>query len=142
MTKSKTAILWGRDDLLAKAMELFLKAGEKWEVIRIPADQGICSLVEQVQRIKPGVVILYQGKCVNDSDPLMKLIEEQPELRVISDQPELRVITVSLENNLMQVYSKHSIVVREASDLLSIIEDRYSPNHSVQKEVDIVETKN
>ena len=131
MTKPKTAILWGRDDLLAQAMEFFLKAGEIWEVIRIPADQGICSVVEKVQRIKPDVVILYQGKYGDDSDPLMKLIQDQPELRAIADQPELKVIIVSLENNLMQVYSKYSIMVREASDLLSVIEDRYPPDHPV-----------
>jgi hypothetical protein len=133
MPKPKTVILWGQNDLLTKAMEMFLTTGEtdKWEVISFPANQCISSLVEQVRRIKPDLVIIYHAKPDDDSDPLMKLFQEQPELRVIADQPESRVITVSLENNVMQVYSKHSITVRQASDLLSVIEDRYFSENPV-----------
>lgn len=122
MTELRTAILWGPDDLLTRAMEKFLTVGETWKVIRIPAKQGICSLVEQVQKTKPGLVIFYQAEFGADVGPLMKLLH---------DQPELRVITVSLENNVMQVYSKQSIMVRKVSDLLGIIEDRYFLDHPV-----------
>lgn len=127
MTKRKTAILWGQNDLLTKAMEMFLTAGEKhtWDVIRFPASEPISALVEQVQRIKPELVILYQPQPCDGSDPLIKLILEQPELKVLADQPDSKIITVSLENNVMQVYDKHSITVRQMSDLLSVIEDRY-----------------
>jgi hypothetical protein len=135
MTKPKTAILWGQDDVLAQAMEIFLLNEESWDVIRIPWSEGICSLVEQVRRTRPDLVILYQGKFDDDSDPFVKLLQEKPELRVILDQPELRVITVSLENNVMQVYSKHSITVRKVSDLLSVIEDRHFSNDPIEKEV-------
>ena len=134
MTKPKTAILWGQDDLLAQAMEIFLMKEESWEVIRIPSDKGVCSLVEQVRRTRPDLVILYQGK-YDGSDPFTKLLQEQPELRVIGEQPEVRVITVSLENNVMQVYSKHSVTVRKVSDLLSIIEDRHFSDYPIEKEV-------
>ncbi len=124
---SRKAILWGQDDLLAQAMEIFLTAGDNWEVIRIPVDRGIDCLIEQAKRIKPNVIILYAGNCVHNTSLPMQLIQ---------DQPELKVVTVSLESNRMQVYSKHNFILREASDLLSIIDDRYLPNHSVQKEVD------
>jgi len=127
MTKSKIAILWGSDDLLAQAMELFIKSEERWEVVRMFTDQGMDCLVEQVNRIKPDVVILYPGNCSIDKSLLIQLIQAQPELKVV---------TVSLESNRMQVYSKHNFILREASDLLSIIDDRYLPDHSVQKEVD------
>jgi hypothetical protein len=126
MTKPKTAILWGQDDLLAQAMEIFLMNEESWEVIRIPADEGVCSLVEQVRRIRPDLVILYQGKYEDGSDPFTKLLQEQPEIRVL---------TVSLENNVMQVYSKQSVTVRKVSDLLSVIEDRHFSNDPIEKEV-------
>jgi hypothetical protein len=115
MTKPKTAILWGQDDLLAQAMEIFLMDRESWEVSRIPTNECTCSLVEQVRKVKPDLVILHQGKHSDNSDPLMELIKEQPDLRLI---------TVCLENNVMQVYSKRSITVRKVSDLLSVIEDR------------------
>ena len=132
--KPKTAILWGQDDLLAQAMEIFLTKEESWEMIRIPSDEGVCSLVEQVRRTRPDLVILYRGK-FDDSDPFTKLLQEQPELRVIGEQPEIRVITVSLENNVMQVYTKHSVTVRNVSDLLSIIEDRNFSEYPIEKEV-------
>lgn len=135
MTKRKTAMLWGQDDVLAQAIEIFLRNEEAWEVIRIPANQCIHSLVEEAQRIKPNLVILYQGKGADHSDPLMRLIEAEPELKVIADQPELKIITVSLENNVMQVYSKQSIVVRKVSDLLSVIEDRNFSECPIEKEV-------
>lgn len=116
--KPRTVLLWSQNDLLTKAMEMFLTAGETeaWNVIKLPGTPCITSLVEQVQAIKPDLVILYQDKPGDDSHSLGKLIQEQPDLRMI---------TVSLENNVMQVYSKRSITVRQVSDLLSVIEDRY-----------------
>ena len=118
MPNRKTVILWGQNDLLTKAMEMFLMAGESeaWNVIKLPADQCIVALVKHVRSIQPDLVILYQANPGDDSDQLGKLIQEQPDLKMI---------TVSLENNVMQVYSKRSITIRQVSDLLSVIEDRY-----------------
>jgi hypothetical protein len=137
MPKPKTVILWGPNDLLTKAMEMFLTTGEtdQWDVIRFPADQCISSLVDEVQKTRPDLVILCQAQPVDDSDPLIRLLQEQPELKVIANQPESRVIIVSLENNVMQVYSKRSITVRQVSDLLSVIEDRNLSAHPAEKEV-------
>ena len=126
MTKPKTAILWGEDDLLSEGIETFLRDEKTWSVIRIPSNQSLCSLVEQVQTISPDLVVLSQGERGDRADSLMKLLQ---------DQPNSKVIVVSLENNLMQVYSKHSITVRRVSDLLSIIEDRYFFDHPTAKEV-------
>jgi hypothetical protein len=124
MKQRKTVILWGRDDVLSHAMDSFLKAEETWKVERIFIDQGIDYLVDQVRRIKPEVVILHTANCAIDQCLLMQLIQ---------DQPQLNIVTVSLENNLMQVYSKHNFVLREVSDLLSIIEDRYFLEHPVSE---------
>jgi hypothetical protein len=136
MTKTKKVILWGQDELLTKAMEILLGAeqAERWEVIRVSARQCACALVEQVQKIQPDLVILYQSKRRDASDPLVALLEEHPELRMIADQPHLRLITVSLENNVMQVYSKQSITVRKVSDLLSVIDDRNFSENPIAKE--------
>lgn len=130
MPKPKTVLLWGQNDLLTKAMEMFLteNESEQWNIIKLPADQCIAALVEQVQKFKPDLVILYQAKPADDSDELGKLIQQQPDLRMI---------TVSLENNVMQVYNKRSITVRQVSDLLSVIENRYFSNQPAEKEVSI-----
>jgi hypothetical protein len=125
-SRSRTAMIWGPDDLLTQAMEFFLKAEETWQVIRISADQSIDDLSEQIKRIQPEVIILHTGNCASDTSLPVQLIQEYPNVRVI---------TASLENNQMQVYSKQSIRLRKASDLLSIIEDRNLSNHPVEKEV-------
>ena len=137
MTKPKTVLLWGQDDVLTESMELFLTAGQAdaWKVIRPPASQSLASLAEQLRKIKPDLVILYQGRAADECDPLARLIQEHPALRAIVDQPELRVITVNLHSNVMQVYSKHSITVRQVSDLLSVIENWYFSENPVQEEV-------
>jgi hypothetical protein len=137
MTKTRKVILWGENDLLNRAMEMVLTAGEtdKWEILRLPANQSISALAEQVQNVKPDLVILYQPNASNSGDPLLKLLEEEPELKVIAEQPESRVITVSLENNVMQVYSKHSVTIRHVSDLLSVIEDSYFSEDKLPEEV-------
>ncbi|HSL45251.1 MAG TPA: hypothetical protein VK897_17590 [Anaerolineales bacterium] len=125
MTKAKKVILWGHNDLLAQAMENFFSCEETWDVNRVPLEQGLPALVEEVLRIKPDLVVLCQEKLEGAGDPLVKLMEQRPELRLIVDQPQLTVITVTLENNVMQIYRKESITIRQVSDLLSVIEDRH-----------------
>ena len=121
---ARNAVIWGPDDLLAQAMEFFLKAEETWQVIRISADQSIEDLFEQIKKAQPDVIILHTGNCAGNTSLAAQLLQEYPNLRVV---------TTSLEDNQMQVYSKYSIRVRNASDLLSIIEDRYFSDNPVEK---------
>jgi hypothetical protein len=126
MNRVKTAILWGPDDLLAEAMEIIFKNEEGWHVIRIPFCSGLSSLVQEVHSVGPELVIICHSSVRDDSDALLKLIQEQPELKVIA---------VSLTNNLMHVYSKHTVTIRSVSDLLSVIDDGSFSLHSIHKEV-------
>ena len=128
---ARKAVIWGPDDLLAQAMEFFLKAEDTWQVIRISIDQSIEDVFEQIKRIQPDVIILHTGNCAGNTSLAAQLL---------LDYPNLRVITTSLEDNQMQVYSKYSVRVRNASDLLSIIEDRYFSDHPVKKEVNKSQT--
>lgn len=123
---SRKAMIWGPDDLLTQAVELFLKAEETWQVIRIPADENTESLFSQVKKIHPDVIILHTGNVADSTQLPLQLLQEYPNLRVI---------TTSLEDNQMQVYSKQSIRLRKASDLLSIVDDRHFSNKSTEKEV-------
>ena len=120
----RKAVIWAPDDLLAQAMEFFLKAEDTWQVIRISADQSMEDLFEQVKRIQPDVIILHTGKYAGNTGLAIQLLQ---------DYPDLRVITTSLEDNQMQVYSKYSICIRSVSDLLSIIEDGYFSDHSIKE---------
>ena|ERR1041384_4376990 len=128
MKKSKTAILWGCNDLLAQSMEFFIKAEEQWEVIRMSTDTGVDVLLDQIEKIHPNVIILYAENGTRNPHLIMQLIEKQPNLKVI---------TVSLEDNRMQVYCKRSVTVQKVSDLLSIIEERHFSGHSVEKQEEV-----
>ncbi len=114
MNRTNTVILWGREDLLGRGVEFFLSTRSEWEVIRISDKRGIDFLTEEVERAKPDVVIIYQGNCIGDMPVPMQLLQ---------GRPQLRVITVSLENNSVEVYSKHKVWLKEVSDLLSVVED-------------------
>jgi hypothetical protein len=122
----RKAVLWGREDLLAQAVGLFLEAERVWDVNRVSSDGGVDHLIEEVKRTSPDVVILCQERVDEESSLPVRLIQEQLCLKVI---------TVGLESNLMQVHSKHSVIVRGVSDLLSIVESGYFPKNAQEKEV-------
>ena len=113
MMKSKTIVLWGREDLLSSSVELFLTNQKGWEVISISNEESFNALLEAVDKMHPDVVIIHQGDRSTNSSLPMQLIQ---------DYPGLRVITMSLQDNLMEVYSKQKILVKAASDLISVVE--------------------
>ena len=120
---SPKAILWGQDDLLAQAIGSFLKDTE-WCVTYVPNDGDVEKLIREIRRINPEVVILCGNKA-EDSAIAFRLIEEQPFLKVI---------TLGLDSNHMQVYRKQNVLLREASDLLSILENGNFPHGTPGKE--------
>jgi len=111
--KSKTIVLWGREDLLSSSVEHFLTEQKRWEVINISDEENFEALIKAVDKVDPEVVIIHQGDHPKNSYPLMKLIQAHPNLKVI---------TVSLKDNLMEVYSKQNVLVRSGSDLISAVE--------------------
>ena len=113
MKKSKTIVLWGREDLLSSSVEIFLTAQKGWHVVSISDEENFEALSKAVDKVNPEVIIIHQGDHPRNSDPLMKLIQAHPGLRVI---------TVSLKDNLLEVYSKQNILVRSGLDLISAVE--------------------
>jgi hypothetical protein len=113
MSKSKTVILWGREDPLGEGAELFLARRKGWEVIHITDQFDANYLLMEVERLSPEVVIIHQGDCADQTDIPAQLMK---------NHPSLKVITVSLENNSLEVYSKQKFWVKEVSDLLSIVD--------------------
>jgi DNA-binding NarL/FixJ family response regulator len=113
MKKSMKVILWGREDVLGHAVELFLNTCKEWEVIRISDKRSSEDLIQQVEKANPNVVILYQGDCASQTDLPMRLMQ---------DHPGLKVIMVSLENNSMEMYHRQKIYIKEVSDLLAFVE--------------------
>ena len=118
MTKSKVAILWGCEDLLGSAVEQLLTTAKDWKIIRIYDESDANLLVREVERVNPDVVILHR------SDYASSLLEPLKKLMV--DHREMRLIAISLENNLVEVYDKQTVSIKEASDLLSVMEEHPS----------------
>lgn len=112
-TQTRKAILWGRESLLADSVEHFLITGAAWDVVKISSESGIDYLIQQVRSINPATIILCQETDTSDKDVLIRL-----------DQAQfcLKIVTVSLASNLVQVYSKHNVIMHDVSDLLAVVE--------------------
>ncbi len=114
MKNTRTVILWGREDMLTKGVGVFLNARKGWEVARITDTCNIDFLYQEVERVRPDVVIIYQGDYASETDV---------PARLMANHPGMKVIIVSLETNSVEVYNKQSVLVKEVSDLFSIVDD-------------------
>lgn len=124
--RTRKAVLWGREDLLSRAISLFLEARMSWDVIRVSSSGNVDSLLQKIEGVKPDVVILCQETVDGDS---------ALPLRVLNEQHCRKVVTLSLENNLMQVYSKQKIMIQGVADLLSVVETGIFLDRTLGKEV-------
>ncbi len=113
MTNCKTALLLGPDDMLRQAVEHLITESKDWKVIGIWDEYGVDVLIKEIGRKKPDVVIVNQGDFAGELDLPIQLLE---------NYPHLKIITVSLKSNLIEIYNKQMVSVKEASDLLSIID--------------------
>lgn len=114
VTKSKMIVIWGSEDVLSSSIKHFLTAKADWKVVSISNIEDLDAMILSVDTTQPEIVIIYQG-CHNDSVDLL--------LQLLQSHPTIKVIMISLEDNLMDVYSKQKKLVRQASDLISVIEN-------------------
>ena len=111
----RRAILWSDEDLLLeKAIESLLNQTQNWQVIKIPEKEEIHLLTQAVAKVDPEIIIINQGRL---ADPFPS------PLHLIDIFPELKIITVNMQNNLVEIYSKQKIWIKEAADLISIIDE-------------------
>ena len=111
--KSKSIVLWGREDLLSSSVELFLTNEKCWNVVSISNQESLDELIRTVDKLTPDVVIIQQGDLYSNLNLPAKLLQ---------DHPGLRVIVINPHDNLMEVYSKQNFMATSASDLLSVVE--------------------
>lgn len=112
----RTAILWGREDVLGKAVEAILTADRNWQVIKVLGNPDVQALTREVELRKPEIIIINRGRCADGFPAPLHLIESFPELKII---------TVNPDNNVVEVYNKQKFCIEEVADLLSAI-DKYS----------------
>jgi hypothetical protein len=82
-------------------------------VIKILGNQDAGLLAREVDKAKPKIVFINKGDSTE---------EYPPPLHLIQDFPELKIIVINPENNLVEIYKRENIHIKEASDMLCIIE--------------------
>lgn len=114
MTTTKTIVIWGSEDVLSSSIEFFIAAKEDWKVIRVSKNESLNTLFLTIKTAQPDIVII--------SREFRKDLANIP-LQLLKTHPVAKVIMVNLENNLMDVYTKQKILAKEASDLITLIEN-------------------
>ncbi len=114
LTGSKKIVVWGCEDILSTSIEFFLAAIEDWKVVSIVSDEDRATLIQAIETTLPDIVILQQGRNNGSSNLPLQLLQ---------DYPAIKVITINLDNNVMEVFSKQKIMVKQASDLITVIEN-------------------
>jgi DNA-binding NarL/FixJ family response regulator len=118
MTRSKLIVIWDSEDILSSSIELFLSTKLDWQVVSTSNTETLYSLITAFESTPPDIVIIHQG--FHNKPAIFPL-------QLLHDHPTIKVILISLEDNLMDVYSKQKILVTRASDLISVIENETSP---------------
>ena len=88
-------------------------------MVSISNKEDLDALILAVETTQPDIVIIHQ-----ECHALINLIYRCNSLQ---DHPAIKVIMISLENNMMEVYSKQKILVKQASDLITVIENEPYP---------------
>ena len=114
MTKPKMIVVWGSEDILSAYIEYFLAAKDDWNVVSISNQEAQETLMLAVDTMQPDFVIINQPCNADLTDLPLKLLQ---------DHPAIKVITIGLENNLMDVYSLQQVFIRQAADLIKVIDN-------------------
>lgn len=112
MQKNETVLLWGNDDILITSIKNILGTAKNLEVVVMPENIEIDNLHQAIRRHKAESVIIHQ-----DDPHLMSMIS----IRLLRDNPGLKLVTVNLDNNEVEIFSKVEIIIKAASDLISIV---------------------
>lgn len=117
-THVQQAVLWGPESVLMDSVEFFLNTRTAWKVVKLSSKNSVDNFLQQVKTLEPTVVILCQERDVSDIALLMQLAQIQSCLKVVA---------VSMESNLMQVYSRQHFIMHDVADLLSVVDHENFP---------------
>ncbi|MGD8403567.1 MAG: hypothetical protein PVJ21_07895 [Anaerolineales bacterium] len=98
---------------MSSSIELLLGAQKGWDVVNIPNDDDPDALTRALDKFNPDVVIIHQGYCGGNLNLPADLFR---------NLPGVRVITLSPKDNLIEIYNKQNVIVKSASDLISVID--------------------
>jgi hypothetical protein len=107
-------VIWGGDDLFSTSLEYLLTTKENWKVVSISNKEDLDSLLLVEDPTNLDITIIHQGYLNS---------EENLPVSLLKDHPAIKVIMLSLENNLLDIYSKQEILIERSSDLITAIEN-------------------
>ena len=99
------------DDLLSQVVTSLLSQVKDWDIVSF-ALRDETELVEEIERIRPAVVVLSTATKLTDPDGLICLLEERLDVRVV---------VVSVEDNTVRVLDRRQVVITRGQDLAAII---------------------
>jgi DNA-binding NarL/FixJ family response regulator len=113
-TETKMIVVWGSKDIFSSSIQHLLATREDWKVVSVLNREELDSLILSVKDTCPDIVILRQG----DHD-----FPSNIPLELLQDHPTIKVVVISLENNLIDIYNKQKILIKDSSDLITAIEN-------------------
>src|SRR4030042_3843829 len=116
--KTKMVVVWGNQNILSSSIQYLLAAKDDWKVVCISSIEDFNSIVLPIENQLSDIVIIHSGEQDGPSNLPLQLLEQHADIRVIS---------ISLVNNVMDIYNKQSLLVKEASDLITAIENEVKP---------------
>lgn len=112
MGETTKVILWGRDDVICRGVEIFLRSYGDYDVRRIIGESCYEGLIQEIERENPDVVIINPGQQPDDSSlPLLLM-------RTCSS---IKVITLDLEDCSVDVYYRQKVCMTQVSDLIDLV---------------------
>jgi hypothetical protein len=115
MTSSKIIVVWDGEDILSSSIGYILAAKKNWRVVNISNQEDLNAISLDVNTKTSEIVIIHQGHEINPADLPLQFLQ---------DQPTFKLITINLENNMMEVFRKQRTMVRQADDLITVIESK------------------
>lgn len=114
--KPRVLVISRCESLLGIAVESLAVDAKDWMVLRTYEGETTADLIEKVNEVNPGIVIIPQNDVEMD-DPLF--------IRMLQDCTGIqKVICFSLQENALEVYCKRKIQVDSAQDLFLEVDNQ------------------
>jgi len=111
----KMIVIWGSKNILHNSIAHILASNPDWRVVSVSNRDELEHTLRQAEEIKCEVVIILEG-CHGDPKTLPFVLLDKPWTN--------KVIAVSLEDNLIDVYSKQIVYYHQVSDLINLIDNQ------------------
>jgi predicted transcriptional regulator len=113
ITKSKMIVVCGEENIFGSSIQNLLASKSEWIVVRVSTIEDFRSSILPDLSASSDIVIIHPVESPDFTTFALHLLQEKANIRVI---------TISLENNAMNIYDKHTFLIKKASDLIAVID--------------------